>query len=170
MSQHPELNLLITTLFKPFNIFYDTPVAHTEYRILRALTENTGSFCSVSGCQYYAKKAGFFVSLWKRNSNGIVAPYDTHDAIDMVLIMTQAPSRCGLFVFPRSVLEEKGIITTSQREGKRGLRVYTPWDTPSNQQALSTQKWQIMYFIDLTTDIGRSQVQHLLAFRKKLYD
>ena len=140
MSQHPELNLLITTLFKPFNIFYDTPVAHTESTEYCAHSlKIQGHFAQFRVANITPKKAGFFVSLWKRNSNGIVAPYDTHDAIDMVLIMTQAPSRCGLFVFPRSVLEEKGIITTSQREGKRGLRVYTPWDTPSNQQALSTK-------------------------------
>nr|WP_315117414.1 MepB family protein [uncultured Clostridium sp.] len=30
------------------------------------------------------------------------------------------------------------------------MRVYPIWDTPSSNQAIKTQKWQLPYFIDLS--------------------
>lgn len=45
-----------------------------------------------------------------------------------------------------SVLVDKGIITGKNKEGKRGIRVYPPWDKPNNKQAIKNQSWQIRYF------------------------
>lgn len=61
-------------------------------------------------------------------------------------------------MFPKSVLAEKGIITLNGKVGKRGIRVYPPWDIPTKKQAQKTQNWQTKYFFtiyaDRATDLG----------------
>ncbi|HQE35321.1 MAG TPA: MepB family protein, partial [Flavobacterium alvei] len=52
----------------------------------------------------------------------------------------------------KKVLVEKGIITQNGKSGKRGIRVYPPWDIPQNKQAEKTQNWQINYFLNIKTD------------------
>jgi hypothetical protein len=49
-------------------------------------------------------------------------------------------------------LFEKRIITKDQIQGKRGVRVYPPWDKVSNKQAEKTQDWQIKYFVIMPKD------------------
>jgi hypothetical protein len=63
----------------------------------------------------------------------------------------------GQFVFPKSVLIKKGIISTRKKEGKRAFRVYPNWDVAKNKQAERTQKWQLDYFyeINATTDLQK---------------
>lgn len=97
------------------------------------------------------KKIGQFVTVWQRNAAGVTEPFTTHDPFDFYIIMTQARHQLGYFIFPRSILGVKGILTTNKKEGKRGFRVYPDWDTPTNKQALQTQQWQSLYFIDCTT-------------------
>lgn len=58
----------------------------------------------------------------------------------------------GQFVFPKSVLADKGIITRKGKEGKRGIRVYSPWDIVTNKQAEKTQTWQTKYFLSIKKD------------------
>lgn len=41
-------------------------------------------------------------------------------------------------------------LKTDEQNGKMGIRVYPRWDTPVNNQALATQKWQLSYFIDIS--------------------
>jgi len=81
-------------------------------------------------------KIGQFVTLWKRISNGPIQPYDCEDLIDIVIINAQAGHNLGQFVFPKSVLLEKGIFSTGTKEGKRGFRVYPPWDRATSPQAI----------------------------------
>lgn len=103
------------------------------------------------------KKAGQFVTCWKRNRNGPIEPFDESDSIDFYAITVQTEQAIGQFVFPRSILLEKGIISTYKREGKRGFRVYPIWDTPKSKQAQLTQQWQLGYFyeIDNTMDLKK---------------
>ena len=98
------------------------------------------------------KKTGQFVAIWKRNEQGETAPYDTSDVLDFFIIAVETAQHCGQFIFPKRVLLEKGILSSSRKEGKRGIRVYPSWDTPTNKQALKTQEWQLNYFIDLKQD------------------
>jgi TonB-dependent SusC/RagA subfamily outer membrane receptor len=58
----------------------------------------------------------------------------------------------GQFIFPKSVLADKGIITRKGKEGKRGIRVYPPWDKTTNKQAEKTQTWQTKYFLTIKND------------------
>ncbi|WP_158961699.1 MepB family protein [Myroides fluvii] len=96
------------------------------------------------------KKIGQFVTLWQRNEKGITEPFTTRDPFDFYIIMTEDHNQIGCFIFPQSILGEKGILTTPKQDGKRGFRVYPDWDLPTSKQALQTQKWQSLYFIDCT--------------------
>jgi hypothetical protein len=94
-------------------------------------------------------KSGQFVTIWKRNKEGITQPFDLTDEIDFVIISSQNGNDFGQFIFPISVLLDKGIITGNDKEGKRGIRVYPSWDTVTNKQAEKTQLWQTKYFLTI---------------------
>lgn len=96
-------------------------------------------------------KTGWFVSIWKRGSDGIIAPYDESDAIDFVIIAIVNNDKIGQFMFPKSVLLNKNIFSENNKGGKRAMRLYTPDDHATSTQAIETQKWQDQYFIDLTS-------------------
>ncbi len=94
-------------------------------------------------------KTGQFVTIWKRNKDGITEPFDISDDIDFIVITSKIGDNFGQFVFPKSVLVDKGIITRNGKEGKRGIRVYPPWDIVTNKQAEKTQGWQTKYFLTI---------------------
>jgi len=91
------------------------------------------------------KKIGFFVTLWKRVSRDI-APYDVSDAVDFVVIAAHNDEQRGYFIFPRSILLQKNIISEDGIGGKRGIRVYAPWNTDVHLMAQKSRLWQIDYF------------------------
>jgi hypothetical protein len=97
-------------------------------------------------------KIGQFVTIWKRNDNGITAPFDVSDNFDFIVITSKRDKNLGQFVFPKSVLLEKGIIGNNDSSGKRGIRVYPPWDVPASKQAEKTQLWQTKYFYSINKD------------------
>jgi hypothetical protein len=66
------------------------------------------------------------------------------------------------FIFPKSVLHQKGVLADDEKDGKRGFRVYPPWDIAENKQAKQTQEWQSKYFLE--TPIGIENAKFL--FRK----
>lgn len=91
-------------------------------------------------------KTGQFVTIWKRNNEGITIPFDFSD-LDFIIITSKNNDQIGQFIFPKSVLAQKGIITKNSKSGKRGIRVYPPWDTVMSKQAEQTQRWQTNYFV-----------------------
>jgi hypothetical protein len=97
-------------------------------------------------------KTGQFVTIWKRNKEGITEPFDISDDIDFIIITSKSGDNFGQFIFPKSVLADKGIITRNGKEGKRGIRVYPPWDIATNKQAEKTQSWQTKYFMAIKND------------------
>jgi hypothetical protein len=64
------------------------------------------------------KKIGQFVTFWKRNQKGITEPFFENDTIYFYVINVQSENKTVQFVFPKSVLIEKGIISTSKKDGK----------------------------------------------------
>jgi hypothetical protein len=94
-------------------------------------------------------KAGQFVTIWKRNKQGITAPFDISDKMDLIIITSKSGNNSGQFIFPKQVLAAKGIVSQNGREGKRGIRVYPPWDIVTSKQALQTQCWQTKYFFTI---------------------
>jgi hypothetical protein len=94
-------------------------------------------------------KIGQFVTFWKRSEKGPIEPYAVSDAIDFFIINTKSNDKFGQFIFPKSVLSQQGIISTNLKEGKRGIRVYPPWDLTMSKQAQKTQKWQLECFLEI---------------------
>lgn len=97
-------------------------------------------------------KAGQFVTIWKRNKNGVTQPFDMLDDFDFITITSKCGDNIGQFIFPKSILADKGIITQNGKDGKRGIRVYPSWDTVTNKQAEKTQSWQTKYFATIKND------------------
>ncbi|OHT44354.1 MepB family protein [Flavobacterium tructae] len=106
-------------------------------------------------------KTGQFVTLWKRNTTGIIEPFDFTDAIDFVIVSVRKNELFGQFVFPKPILLEKGIFTTSKKEGKRATRVYPPWDETTSKQAQKTQQWQLNYFYFITPETNLKRFKTL---------
>ncbi len=98
------------------------------------------------------KKTGQFVTIWKRNLDGITEPFNINDNIDFIIIIARSEENFGQFIFPKLVLAENGIITRNEKVGKRGIRVYPPWSLTTNKQAQKTQIWQEKYFLTIKTD------------------
>ncbi|MFD0941740.1 MepB family protein [Pedobacter boryungensis] len=94
-------------------------------------------------------KIGQFVTIWKRNDNGQTQPFHADDDFDLIIINTKYQNFLGQFIFPKSILMEKGVISSSKRQGKRGIRIYPLWDVTLNKQAQNTQQWQLNYFIEI---------------------
>lgn len=92
------------------------------------------------------KKVGQFVTVWKRNQKGIIQPFTKSDNLDYLIICSRRGNNFGVFIFPKSILIEKNIIT-DKKDGKRGVRVYPSWDRVANLQAEKTQHWQTKYFV-----------------------
>jgi hypothetical protein len=97
-------------------------------------------------------KIGQFVTIWKRNKLGITAPFDYSDALDFIIVCAKTDCQFGQFIFPKAILNEKDIISGKGKLGKRGIRVYPPWDRSENPQAKRTQMWQLNYFLDLSNE------------------
>ncbi|KAF2514324.1 MepB family protein [Flavobacterium foetidum] len=95
-------------------------------------------------------KTGQFVTLWKRNSNGTIEPFDDSDPIDFVIVSVRKDLNWGHFIFPKNILLEKSIFSTPNKEGIRATRVYPPWDETTSKQAQKTQKWQLDYFFSFS--------------------
>ena len=109
------------------------------------------------------KKVGQFVTFWKRNKEGITEPLHASGDFDFYLITTKTETQLGQFVFPKSILIEKGIVSTDKKDGKRGFRVYPIWDITNNKQANKTQKWQLDYFYEITETVNFKKVNELFA-------
>jgi hypothetical protein len=109
-------------------------------------------------------KTGQFVTLWKRNISGTIEPFDFSDFIDFVIISVRKEHNFGQFIFPKVILLEKGVFSTSTKEGKRAMRVYPPWDLTTSKQAQKTQQWQLDYFLEI------SENDFNVSRAKKLFD
>ncbi len=98
-------------------------------------------------------KAGQFVTLWKRPAAGAdIAPLDAADDVHLVVIdVAEGPQR-GQFIFDRRVLIDHGVMSRDGRGGKRALRIYPPWCTPTAKEAIRTQQWQLRCFLSMTAE------------------
>lgn len=97
-------------------------------------------------------KIGQFVTLWKRIGNGPIMPFDLSDPIDLFVVSVRRGDHLGQFVFPKTVLYEKGFVSKDGIGGKRAMRVYPPWDVTDSKQAGQTQAWQLKYFFEIFAD------------------
>lgn len=108
-------------------------------------------------------KVGQFVTLWKRIGDGVILPHDLDDSTDLFIVSARKGENFGQFVFPKTILFEKGIVSKEGKGGKRAMRIYPPWDITDSRQANKTQAWQLMYFFEIphTNNIHVTKVQKL---------
>lgn len=107
------------------------------------------------------KKVGQFVTFWKRAGKGSIEPFNENDPIDFFIINVVSEEGLGQFVFPKTILIQKSIISTDANEGKRAFRVYPKWNISLNKQAEQTQKWQLSYFYEAEPKVDLQRVAEL---------
>lgn len=107
------------------------------------------------------KKVGQFVTFWKRNDKGPIEPFQEKDSFYYLVVNVSSEDEFGQFVFPKSELVKRGIVSTNSSEGKRAFRVYPPWDVTTSQQAIRTQKWQSDYFLKIENELDLGRVKRL---------
>jgi hypothetical protein len=101
-------------------------------------------------------KIGQFVTLWKRpKPSDEIAPLDSDDGVDLVVVSAADTTHRGHFVFNKNALLKHGVMSRNGHGGKRGIRVYPPWTKPVAKDAIKTQQWQMLYFVALVPqDVG----------------
>jgi len=135
-----------------------------------------GKKCIYRKANITPERPGAFVALWKRPSpmNLINDEHQkpiplTSDELDYLFIQVEQPAdfcgevgtehfpQVGLFIFPVSLLMEKGVIASITKKGKTGFRVFPPWTKDRGKagihvfsaSAKKTQRWQQPYFVVL---------------------
>lgn len=121
-------------------------------------------------------RPGAFLAVWQRppSSNNTANKPIPLNAIDVDYLFVQVDIhsadedsaanerllnsvKSGLFIFPVTVLVEKGIVSSSNKKGKTGFRVFPPWSQDRGQvgtkvfsdSGKKTQRWQSPYFVEI---------------------
>lgn len=139
---------------------YKQEAESQEYAACRFKLDDFNMICRQA--KITPKKSGQFVTFYKRNGSGIIEPLNESDAIDFYLVTVEAGDNLGQFVFPKSILIKKGILSSKMKEGKRAFRVYPPWHKTQSKQAENTQKWQLNYFYEIGKSTPLETVRKLL--------
>lgn len=146
-----EIEILNEILFKPQGKGISNIVAELESKEYLAhtflLEEEKVIFRKA---KITPTKTGQFVTIWKRNSEGITAPFDISDNFEFFIIFVRKEELTGVFIFPKSVLHQERIVSDENKDGKRGIRVYPSWDEVKSKQAIKTKEWQKAFFTDLS--------------------
>lgn len=119
-----------------------------------------GTYFELNGHQYRSrlakmtpKKKGYFVVFWEKDDKNQNQPYEFADSPDKLIISVIDGHLQGQFIFPKSILLEKGILSGPNQTGKMATRVYPIWVKDLNPSAQKTQNWQVPYFIDLSSEV-----------------
>jgi len=153
----PTLNSnLSSEMFRTKSLVYDTCdfdftnfIPESESKEYGACSFNLNGISVTSRISKITPtKTGQFVTLWKRNKDGVICPHQLNEATDLYVINCFKENLFGQFVFSKDVLIEKGILSSPQTKGKPGFWVYSTWDVTENKQAQKTQKWQLDYFLE----------------------
>lgn len=153
------MDKLITEIYEKCNFHitdFHTELEGKEYKASRFKLNNLNVINRTA--KKTPKKAGQFVTFWKRNIKGITTPFSIDDDFDFYVINVKTKNNFGQFIIPKSVLISKAIVSTSVKDGKRGFRVYPIWDNPLNKQALKSQEWQLEYFYEISTNLDINKV------------
>ncbi len=160
---HPDLIAAQKLAYEPNHILISHLIKEEESQEYGAFTlEINHRRIKFRVAKITPTKTGQFVTLWKRIEKGPILPYDMDDPIDLFVISVRTSQHFGQFVFPKTVLCEKGIVSKNRQGGKRAIRLYPPWDTPDSKQAKNTQMWQRLYFFEIhPTPRADSHIQAL---------
>jgi hypothetical protein len=168
-SLHSDLLVVKELLYDKCGFDFTIPKVEAESIEYGACTFRlNGSYIKHRVSKITLTKIGQFVTIWKRNASGVTEPFDASDEIDFVIITSRRDNHIGQFVFPKTVLIDKGIMSIGNKSGKRGIRVYPPWDKTTSKQAQKTQTWQIKYFLEVTGDNPGEDSAKKLALQQLL--
>ncbi|MCO4327555.1 MepB family protein [Staphylococcus agnetis] len=106
-------------------------------------------------------KEGYFLSIWQKNHINKNVPFHSKNHIDKVIITVIDGAKVGQFIFSKEALIDHGILSSTTHTGKMAIRVYPTWIKHLNATALSTQKWQSNYFIDLSDGININDIESM---------
>jgi len=130
-----------------------------------------------------ADRPGAFLAVWQRPATSNVnnnkpVPF-TSTELDYLFVWVESDIenkenlKQGLFIFPVSLLVEKGIVSSDLKKGKTGFRVFPPWSEDRGETGTKvfsasgkkTQHWQLPYFVKIDEDglIERSELSRVLA-------
>jgi hypothetical protein len=137
-------------------------------------------------------RPGAFLAVWQRpplgNLDGnkpiplksnaldyLFVQVENHSSITTNDILVKS-TRHGMFIFPVSLLIEKGIISSTKNKGKTGFRVFPPWSDDRgvdgtqvfSESGKKTQRWQLPYFLDIGDDglIDLCKLSNVLNYPK----
>ena len=134
-------------------LFKNTAFQCTDFKIEQESKEYDACQFKINGQDIHyrkakitPKKAGLFVTFWKRVPSGIIAPFEEKDPLSYLVIAVANETDSGYFIFSKNTLLKQNIISSNLKEGKRAFRIYPPWSIPKNKQAIISQKWQLLHF------------------------
>ena len=147
---HKALHFIKNSIYDNYNFEFANLQIEAESSVYGACSFTLNNTKIIHRCSKITPtKTGQFVTIWKRNEKGITTPFSRSDDFDFFIITVKKDENLGQFIFSKSILEEKGIIDSPLKKGKRGMRVYAPWDNVTNVQARKTQEWQGLCFIEM---------------------
>ncbi len=97
-------------------------------------------------------KPGAFVAVWQRSESGTTEPFPKEDYTAGLAVFVVDVQRRGAFWFTTEHLRDLGITRSERDSGKRGFRLYPPWCSDLNPQALRTQAAQASAFVEFSRD------------------
>lgn len=168
MEQHnkidPDLLEAQRLAYEPVKLNCDMIIQEKESQEYAVCTfEMNNKIINFRVAKITPTKIGQFVTIWKRINNAPIMPYDMSDSFDLFVISVRKAEHFGQFVFPKSVLWQKGFISKNGKDGKRAMRVYPPWDITDSPQAKKTQTWQLIYFFEIQPNVDISKIQRLFS-------
>jgi len=98
-------------------------------------------------------KQGYFVVCWEKNCQNKNQPFTVENSPERLLVNITDGEQSGQFVFSKSILVRKSILSHDDVVGKMAFRVYPIWESNLNQTAKKTQDWQMPYFIDCSQSV-----------------
>jgi hypothetical protein len=166
-EQHlpPDFTLANEMVYHPAELMCKNVTQELESQEYGALTFDLNQWhVKFRVAKITPRKVGQFVTLWKRIGKGPILPFDITDSVDFFIISVRQEENFGQIIFPQKILQEKGVISTQGKGGKRAIRVYPPWDQANNAQASKSQTWQLKYFFQISPgEIDREAMQRLLV-------
>lgn len=162
---HPDFLLAVKMAYEPSGFQATNVQVEKESADYGALDfQLNGKLCKFRVGKVTPKKAGFFVTIWKRLGKGPIMPYDLSDPVDYFIVNIHTHDSFGQFIFPKKILAEKGVVSMDGKGGKRAIRVYPPSIVTTSRQAKNTQSWQQDYFLEISQDksLDILRVQNLL--------
>jgi len=161
---HPDFLAAQKLAYEPNELICNAIIQETESQEYGACTfEMNNKTIKFRVAKITPTKIGQFVTFWKRIGSGPIMPYDLNDVFDLLVVSVRNAQHFGQFVFPKDVLQQKGLVSKDEKDGKRAMRVYPPWDIADNSQAKKTQAWQLLYFFEIQPNVDNAKIKKFFS-------